>query len=249
MKRKTQKKQKYSHSLIFLHGFTANSCEMEFYRTKINDIVPDNVNMKYIFLNAPRRKVSYFRLKEKYKKPFCKSLYQAWYDYLSDNAQSKIEIEDIINTKHVDQQRKRIHKFIEKEIKYHKGDSKKVFIGGYSQGACMALDSGITFSKKIGGIIGIKGHILGHTDTAKKYKQDIFVSNSKGDQTIYFSVAKKSYLKYKKYNFNIKIIVHNEGELRGRPAGHNMEDGQKKEFSELGKWLQTKLKINKNINN
>ena len=226
MKRKTQKKQKYSHSLIFLHGFTANSCEMEFYRTKINDIVPDNVNMKYIFLNAPRRKVSYFRLKEKYKKPFCKSLYQAWYDYLSDNAQSKIEIEDIINTKHVDQQRKRIHKFIEKEIKYHKGDS-----------------------KKIGGIIGIKGHILGHTDTAKKYKQDIFVSNSKGDQTIYFSVAKKSYLKYKKYNFNIKIIVHNEGELRGRPAGHNMEDGQNKEFSELGKWLQTKLKIKKNINN
>jgi len=209
--------------------------DMDFYKKSIDKIVPKGVKIKYITPKSPNRIITYFEEEKKRQKKRGKSSkYPAWFDYITDKASEKIEEEEEINTSHVDSQRVRIHKIIDRQVQYHNGHAKRVFISGYSQGACMSLDAGLTFPQKIGGIIGFKGYILSHTGFKKTYKQDIFVSHGKADRTIFFSVAKKSYNKYKKKGYNIKFIEQDR-------VNHNMENGKLKEFTELKKWLQIKL--------
>ena len=52
---------KYTHSLIFLHGFTMKADEMKYFTNKIDKILPKNVKMKYILPQAPKRKITCYK--------------------------------------------------------------------------------------------------------------------------------------------------------------------------------------------
>ena len=78
------------------------------------------------------------------------------------------------------------------------GKYNRIFLAGYSQGCCMALEAGITFPKTLGGIIGFKGHIPEMYD--KTYNQSIWVTHGRYDDTIGFDVAKQSYDKFSNYD-------------------------------------------------
>ena len=60
----------------------------------------------------------------------------------------------------------------------------KVFLVGYSQGCCQMLDAGLTYPKKLGGLIGFKGHILSYTHKYNIYDQSIWVTHGKKDDAI-----------------------------------------------------------------
>ena len=98
----------------------------------------------------------------------------------------------------------------------------------------MAMDMGITYPKKLGGIIGFKGDIPNVTDE-DRYKQPIWVCHGKKDDTIGFDVAKESYYKYKKkYKYDITF-------LEQKNANHNENSGILEEMRSLKVWLQSRI--------
>ncbi len=209
--------KKYTHSLIFLHGFSMEAKDMIYYSNKIDKILPENIKFKYIFPQAYKKKITCFDGEKD----------AAWYDYFTSN----IKTEEEINEADLIKSRNRIHKLILKEKTYHNNDTTKIFVGGYSQGCCQALDAGITFPEKLGGIIGFKGHIVNYTFNYIKIPQFIWVIHGKKDDTISYNVSKTSYDKYnKKY---ITFLSQN--------SDHEMHTGIKDQMLSLNKWLLKRL--------
>jgi len=214
----------YTHTIIFLHGFTMKSEEMIYFKNKINTILKDKkdknkLRIKYIFPQAPKRKISCYNGK----------IYTAWFDYLSEN----IFTEEEINSTHLFSSCDKIHKLIDKEVLYH-NDPKKVFIGGYSQGCGMALTAGLTYSKKLGGIIGFKGIIHKETYLKKIYKQNIWVTNGKKDKTIGYDIVNKLYNDLIKKGYKLTFLSQEN-------VNHGMRSGIIEQMVSLKSWLNKLL--------
>ena len=185
--------KKYSYSYILLHGFSMEGDDMEYYQNKIQDKYPKE-RIRFIKPNASCIQISIYD----------NDRYNSWYDYYTPNCDK----EPLINEGQLLKNRSRIHRILRKEINYH-NDPEKVFLVGMSQGCCMALDAGLTFPKKIGGIIGFKGHIIHRTYTDFKKNQRVWVCHGKKDRTIFYDFAKASYDRMKKKNKDIFLLTQN----------------------------------------
>lgn len=210
---------KYTHSIILLHGFSMNKEDMKYYVTKLNEIIPQESNIKFIIPNAQKLKTSIYKNK----------LYRSWYDYLTPHCDKEPDI----NKKHLLQTRYKIHRLIEKEIEYY-NDPSKVFLSGMSQGCCVAIDAGITFPETIGGIIGFKGHVISKSYDDFKTQQSIWISHGKKDKTIFWNFAKKTYDLLKKINPDIKILIQEN-------VNHGTHSGIILEMKNLKNWLNSRL--------
>ncbi len=206
---------KYTHSIILLHGFSMNSNDMKYYCDKLDKNFPQ-YKFKYIIPNAPKRKITIYNNK----------IYQSWYDYLTPHCDSEPEI----NNNQLLQIRKKIHKLLDKEINYHKNPS-KVFLSGISQGCCVAIDAGITYSQKIGGIFGFKGHVIKRSLKDFSKRQKIWVCHGKNDKTIFYNFAKKTYMNLKKKNPNLKLLTQEN-------VNHSVPSGIIKQIESLLKWFK-----------
>lgn len=212
--------KKYTHSLIFLHGFTMKGDDMKGFTETLNVILPKNAIFKYILPTAPSREITIYSGEKE----------NAWYDYFTENITSEEEI----NTTQLEESRAEIHTLLDKEVSFLK-DSTKVFIGGYSQGCCQALDAGLTYQNKLGGIIGIKGHIPSHTAESTNYDQNIWACHGTNDDSIGYSLVKNKYDEYKGEDFSIEFIT-----LPG--ANHDLEDGiDESVLGSLQKWIISRL--------
>jgi predicted esterase len=123
----TPQSGKYTHVLIFLHGITGSP---EHYIDKFDNnegIVPNT--FKIILPAAPGK--SWFDIQIKYGAPI---------DYST------------INTSELEKSSKRIKSIINDEVKYLKNDYSKIFVGGFSQGSCLAYEVGLSFDHLLGGI-------------------------------------------------------------------------------------------------
>lgn len=172
---------------IILPGFTMDKTGVKPIVDKFKLYYPDS---KYIVLNPPFRKVTIYNNKR----------YRTWYDYYTNYCNK----EECINTDQLKESRNKLHDLIKKESKLV--NTKNIYLIGYSQGACMALDAGLTYEKKLGGIIGIKGHIPSKTFEDLQCRQNILVSHGKKDKTIGFNVAEKSYKRINKQKYNITFL-------------------------------------------
>ena len=211
--------KKYTHTLIFLHGFTMSPKDNKYFTDKILRLFPKDMKVRVFHPKAPLRMISCYK----------RNIYTAWFDYYTKYHYKK----ECINEELLKNIRKRLHRIIDKAVDYH-GDSKKVFVAGYSQGSSMAMDMGITYPKKLGGIIGFKGDIPNVTDE-DKYKQSIWACHGKKDDTIGFDVAKESYDKYKKkYKYDLTF-------LEQKNANHNENSGVLEEMRSLKEWLNKRI--------
>lgn len=213
---------KYTHSFIMIHAFTMKPSDMIYYKNYLQRILSKDVNINYIYPKAPVRKITCYDGQK----------FTAWFDYLSELVENE---DDEINKDHLLEQVDKIHKIIDKEKKRYKGDCSKIYLLGYSQGACMALDSGISYPEKLGGIIGFKGHINMDIDDYKRSKQDIWVTHSRGDDTIAFDVAKEYYDKYKKIGYNITLFE------QGKKVNHDANSGIREQIKSLKFWLNGRI--------
>ena len=177
------------YCFIMLHSFTGKPSEMNYYKPYINRILKGH-NIKYIEPRAPLIPITVYDKKK----------YRAWYDYYTDYC----TMEEVISEEQLFHQCYRIHKIIDKESKTVSFE--RIYLLGYSQGACMALAAGMTYPHRLGGIIALKGHIpsciYSHTS---KIKQRIFAAHGQRDTTIGFKVAKNLYDKFK-YKADIEFL-------------------------------------------
>lgn len=205
----------YDLTIILIPGFTMNSSSMNYYKTKLNTILP-HLNIKYIVPKPIKRKISIYNNK----------VYYSWYDYLTpDN-----DKEPLINETHLLSSRVKIQKIIDKEIKYYNNDHSKIYLLGVSQGCCVAIDAGITYPYKLGGIIGFKGHVITRSLYDFSHKQKIWVCHGKSDKTIYYKFAKKSYMNLSKINPDIYLLSQEN-------VNHSNPSGIILQMKSLHKWF------------
>jgi predicted esterase len=88
------------------------------------------------------------------------------------------------------------------------GDNKKIFIGGFSQSACMAIHAGLTYTENLGGIISFAGFKFDFTqiDEDKKYLP-ILSCNGEKDDVVIIKHVKASFQSLINLNFNLKFVI------------------------------------------
>mmetsp|Transcript_12696 Transcript_12696/g.10852 ORF Transcript_12696/g.10852 Transcript_12696/m.10852 type:complete len:98 (-) Transcript_12696:165-458(-) len=94
----------------------------------------------------------------------------------------------------------------------------------------MSLYAGLSYTKRLGGIIGFACYLFPHTKIGDINKSTpIFLFHAEDDDEVYFEKGMKSYKRFEESNdFNIhKCFV--------KEMGHNVT---KEIFDEVRKWLQ-----------
>ena len=97
---------------------------------------------------------------------------------LNDISMNSINFEDVKKSAN------KIIKIIEDEAKYL-GGYENIFLGGFSQGACMSLFIGCSYKQKLGGVISCSGALFPDTViNNKNNKLKIFISHGDFDDQI-----------------------------------------------------------------
>lgn len=192
----------YNSTLIFMHGL-GDSAEgyKEFFNS---DYKPIPNKMRVVLLTAPKGAVTINS----------GMVMNSWYNIKNFNkTKDSIEESDVVKSAY------RIKKVIDNEVKNLSGDYSKIFLGGFSQGACMTLHCGLTSENKFGGLIVLSGLLFPFTAEELEKSKDslnkdvqIFIAHGGYDEVIAETLAKASYqplydLGYK----NLKYKLYDEG--------------------------------------
>lgn len=107
-----------------------------------------------------------------------------WYPY-------RFTEQDQLNEPYLSQSIKSIKDLIDQTTQYIPREH--IFIGGFSQGACLALEVSSRYATKYGGIIAFTGGLIGHKIKKEKYQGNfegtkVFISN--GDQDPHIPLAR-----------------------------------------------------------
>ena len=121
----------------------------------------------------------------------------------------------------------RIIKIIKNEAKKLKNDYSKIYIGGFSQGACMALYMGLGTSFNLGGVIVCSGFLFPQLQINEENKDlKIFIGHGTEDNVIGYNIAKNSYERILGYK---NVIFKTYENMK-----HTIDD---LEFDEIKKFL------------
>jgi len=153
-------------TLIFLHGL-GNSA-LGHYEEKPHYFVDGTVALKVVIPTAPSRELTCFDRwwykveargaeKSSQRPRWRLTQFQAWYDYLTHRDGRR---EDDIDTESLLAIQRALHSVIRNEAAELQGRADRVILGGVSQGCCTALHAALTFPQRLGGFIGIVGHLL-----------------------------------------------------------------------------------------
>lgn len=167
------KSGKYDYVLIFLHGMTGNSNENLEKFDKKDGPIPDR--FKIILPCAPEAYVSRLEFKT-----------TSWFDITGIN--NDIIVEKDINFDDLDKSADRIKQIIRNEVKNVGGDYKRIFVGGFSQGACLSYHIGLSFEHTLGGIIPFCGYPVSKTTIQENNKKDLNIFSIFGGEDIYINL-------------------------------------------------------------
>lgn len=132
-----------------------------------------------IFLRAPIKNVTYKEMKN----------VTSWFDI------NKIPINssDDYNFTEATESKNILNEYINKEAKLLNGNYNKIFIGGHSQGACLALYTEYTSDYLLGGVISLCGILFPQIDKIEnKEELKTFLGHGKKDKQIPFDFHKKT---------------------------------------------------------
>jgi phospholipase/carboxylesterase len=132
--------KKSTYSIIWLHGLGADYHD---FCPIVNQLgIPEHINVRFIFPNAPVRKVT---VNGNFP---CR----AWYDIYSLTDRQKEDSNGIQNSQLA------INELIKQEI--HNGTpSSHIFLAGFSQGGAMALYTGLRYEQPLAGILALSCYL------------------------------------------------------------------------------------------
>ena len=152
--------------------------------------------MKVVLLNAPSQPVTINRGMEM----------NSWFDITALGETLSVN-EDQIATSTA-----RVTQVLEEEAKALGGDYSKVFLGGFSQGCLMSLNTAILAPFRVGGVLGLSGAAFesllqkvredkeGRFEDKKK-NLNLFIYHGMSDPTINYELADASYKQMKDLGF------------------------------------------------
>ena len=133
-------KATHKASVIWLHGLGADGHDFESIVPELD--LPDDLGVRFIFPNAPKRPVTINGGVSM----------RAWYDVKSPNFHEREDSESIIGSSVL------INKYINSEIGAGI-ESNKIILAGFSQGGVMTLHAGLRFPKPLGGLLALSCYL------------------------------------------------------------------------------------------
>jgi len=211
------KSGKYDYILIFIHGLLGSSEDFVSTFNKKNGPVPDN--FKIILPCAPIANVTRLNFSA-----------HSWFDVLGKDG-DKIP-EEFIVFSDMDENADKIKEIIKEEAKNINNNYKRIFVGGFSQGAIMSFHIGLSFEYTLGGIIPFCG--IPHSQTQKnKDNENLNILSFLGGKDIYID------LKYAKSH--IEGILANYTNLNIKVYENNLHEVAQDELEEFKKYIKTWL--------
>jgi len=166
-------------SIIWLHGLGADGNDFVSVIPELN--LPPTTTMRFIFPHAPIMPVT---INNGYKM-------RAWYDIYA------IAIDAKIDRNGINQSVRQLEKLIQREIS--RGiDTKNIFLAGFSQGAAIALTTGLCYPASLAGIIALSGYlplaneVLQKASVANRHTP-IFLAHGTEDPIVPYTIGKMGY--------------------------------------------------------
>ena len=140
----------------------------------------------------------------------------------------------VINSEQAENSRTIIIQFIETLKIYHSFDAKKIYLGGFSQGAIMSYSVGLTRPDLIKGIVVMSGRLLKEVrpfiaSTEKLKSLEVFISHGISDNVLNIEYAREAYAYLKTLSLNPTYT-----EYEGK---HSITNEM---FQDLTSWLRSK---------
>ena len=133
-------KATHKASIIWLHGLGADGHDFESIVPELG--LPDNLGIRFIFPNAPKRSVTINGGMSM----------RAWYDVKSPTLNEQEDSESIIDSSIL------IDKYINAEIEAGI-ESNKIILAGFSQGGVITLHAGLRFPKPLAGLLALSCYL------------------------------------------------------------------------------------------
>ena len=166
---------KYSHLIIFLHGLGDSPTSYEHFFLYEN-ILPEGIPIKIICLQSP------FLITGGFPMP-------SWFTI----TKFPIDSEKCYNFEEAKKSAKIIENIIEEEVKLMDGKYKNIYVGGFSQGACLALYTGLTYKHLLGGVLVFSGALFIQTKILESNKElKIFYGHGEKDEVIPLKSSQES---------------------------------------------------------
>ncbi|MGE3919785.1 MAG: alpha/beta hydrolase [Gammaproteobacteria bacterium] len=209
-------KTEATHSVIWLHGLGADGHDFVNIVPELK--LPEDHGVRFIFPHAPLRAVT---INNGY-------VMRAWYDILSLDRMTQEDEDGVRNSVEL------VSYLIEEEhqrgIHYN-----NIFLAGFSQGAALALFTGLSYPHKLGGIIALSGYLplvkLVQDEVNERNKHiPIFQAHGTFDMVVPFTLAEmaKSFL----------TAMHYPVEWHTYPIDHGVSPD---EVIDISHWLQSKI--------
>lgn len=204
------------HTIIWLHGLGADANDFVPIVSELN--LPKIAAVRFIFPNAPLRPVT---INNGYET-------RAWFDVHGISLNAKLDEEGIQKAL------ASIGNIIENEIS--RGISADhIFIAGFSQGAAMALATGIHFPKKLGGIIALSGYIPLTANTlieikSANHQTPIFLAHGTDDMVVPYILGQVTCNSLQEAGYNVDWYSY--------PMAHSVSEA---EILDISDWLKKRL--------
>jgi phospholipase/carboxylesterase len=201
-------------TVIWMHGLGADGNDFVPIVDELH--LPKNLPLRFIFPNAPERPVT---LNNGY-------IMRAWFDIESLNTSARIDHEGISDSI------EDIQHFIEKE--HERGiPYENIILAGFSQGAVMAMLTGLQFSKKLGGIIALSGYLPSNEKIqfqAANQSTAIFLAHGSQDPVVPFLLGEMTKKLLVERHYSVDWHAYN------MPHSVCLE-----EIKDISEWLQKRI--------
>lgn len=180
---------KATTSVIWLHGLGADGSDFASIVPELK--LPPSLNIRFIFPHAPVMPIT---INNGYEM-------RAWFDIHGLTVGSKVDTAGIAASITA------IHALIEREIS-HGIATNEIILAGFSQGAAMALITGLTYPKPLAGIIALSGflplagEVLQKASTANQHIP-IFMAHGTEDAIVSYAFGNASHTVLQQANYPV----------------------------------------------
>jgi predicted esterase len=210
------KSGKYDYIFIFMHGLLGKPEEYLKTFNKKDGPIPDN--FKIILPCASVEFVTRLNMST-----------TSWFDLAGKDGD--VIVEEDMNVNDMDRNADRIEKIIQNEVKDLNYNYSRVFVGGFSQGACMSFHIGLRFNYTLGGIVTFCGIPISKTKI-REGRENLNILSFIGGKDIYipYNYSKPQYAKILKNFTNLNLKPYDEEE-------HAVADSELKDVKDFIKSL------------
>lgn len=202
-------------SIIWLHGLGADGSDFVPIIPELK--LPEILGIRFIFPHAPIRPIT---INNGYEM-------RAWYDISSLAFDGQIDESGILYATHL------IEQLITKEI--DRGiATKDILLAGFSQGAVIALTTGLRFTQSLAGIIALSGYLpladklIAQASPVNRHIP-IFLAHGSEDAVVPYALGKNAYVTLKQYHYPVSWHSY--------PMPHSVCAA---EMTDLSQWIQAR---------